>query len=231
MQDTELSQQKKIDVAPQELPLSTFHFPPTRSRGFTLVELLVSVFIFSMVMLIAVGSLLSMVDANKKAQTIKSAVNNLSFALDGMSRAIRVGTTFRCGVASQAGSSATLASAGDCVNSITGGSLIAFETYNGNRSSSGDQWVYCRGTGTACSDSGTSILRSQNGGASYHSITSSEVVVQDLRFYVVGSASKASGNRIQPKIVMVLHGYAGSNTKTRTELRLQTTMTPRLLDE
>lgn len=202
-----------------------------RESGFTLVELLVSVFIFSMVMLIAVGSLLSMVDANRKAQTIKSAVNNLSFGLDGMSRSIRVGTNFHCGGASEANSPAALASTGDCINGVAGGSLISFEPFNGNPASTADQWVYCKGTGTTCSESGTSILRSQNGGANYLSITSSEVVILDLRFYVVGSASLASGNRIQPKIVMVMHGYAGSNEKTRTELRLQTTMSPRLLDE
>lgn len=200
-------------------------------KGFTLVELLVSVFIFSMVMLVAVGSLLSMVDANRKAQTIKSAVNNLSFALDGMSRAIRVGTTFRCGTAAQSGSSATLSSWGNCVNTVEGGSLIAFEAYGGNRSNSADQWVYCRGTGTTCSESGTAILRSQNGGANYQSITSSEVTVEDLRFYVVGVAPRSSGSMSQPRIVMVMHGYAGSNEKTKTEIRLQTTMTPRLLDE
>lgn len=202
-----------------------------KQSGFTLVELLVSVFIFSMVMLIAVGSLLSMVDANRKAQTIKAAVNNLSFGLDGMSRAIRVGTNFHCGSASESGSAATLSTRGDCTNAVTGGTLISFEPFSGNPASTGDQWVYCRGTGTACSESGTSILRSQNGGASYLSLTSNEVIVQDLRFYVVGSASYASGNRIQPKIVMVMHGYAGSNEKTRTELRLETTMSPRLLDE
>lgn len=197
------------------------------SRGFTLVELLVSVFIFSMVMLIAVGSLLSMIDANRKAQTIKSAVNNLSFALDGISRAVRVGTTFHCSTATDAGSAALLSTATNCSG---GGTLLSFEPYNGDTANTGDQWVYCRGTGTTCSDSGTSILRSQNGGASYASITSPEVTVDDLHFYVAGALAGAA-DRLQPKIVMVIHGYAGASTKTRTEIRLETTMTPRLLDE
>jgi prepilin-type N-terminal cleavage/methylation domain-containing protein len=201
----------------------------TSVRGFTLVELLVSVFIFSMVMLIAVGSLLSMIDANRKAQTIKSAVNNLSFALDGMSRSIRIGTNFRCSTATDAGSAAILSTPANCTSG-TGGTLLSFEPYNGNSSDTGDQWVYCRGEGTTCSDTGISILRSENGGASYSSITSPEVTIEELHFFVVG-ALEGSDDRLQPKIVMVVHGYAGVSGKTRTEVRLQTTMTPRLLDE
>lgn len=197
-------------------------------RGFTLVEMLVAIFIFSMVMLIAVGALLSMVDANRKAQTIKSAVNNLSFALDGMSRAIRVGTTFHCGTSGDATNASVLSSAANC--GANGGTLISFESYGGNSSNPADQWVYCQGTGTTCNAAGTSILRSEDGGASYQSITSPEVIVQDLHFYVVGALTGAA-DRYQPKIVMVLHGFAGTNEKTKTELRLETTMTPRLLDE
>ena len=214
---------KKRFGFPVNYQLSTVNL----SSGFTLIELLVSIFIFSMVMMIAVGSLLSMVDANRKAQTIKSAVNNLSFGLDGMSRAIRVGTNFRCSTSADAGSAALLSSAANCAG---GGTLLSFEAYSGDPANTNDQWVYCQGTGTTCSASGTAILRSQNGGATYQSITSPEVVVEDLHFYVAGSLA-GSSDRLQPKIVMLLHGHAGSEAKTRTELRLETTMTPRLLDE
>ena len=181
-----------------------------------------------MVMLIAVGALLSMVDANRKAQTIKSAVNNLSFALDGMSRAIRVGTSFHCGTSGDATNAAVLSSAANC--SASGGTLISFESFGGDSANTADQWVYCQGTGTTCDASGTAILRSEDGGASYQSITSPEVTVLDLHFYVVGALT-GTADRFQPKIVMVLHGFAGTNEKTKTELRLETTMTPRLLDE
>lgn len=199
----------------------------TTSRGFTLIELLVAVFIFSVVMLVAVGSLLSLIASNRKAQTIKASVNNLSFALDGMVRSVRVGTTYHCGTSADAGSGAALATAANC---SSGGTLLAIEPFNGNTASTDDQWAYCRGNGTTCNDTGTSILRSQNGGTSYESITSSEVIIEDLKFYVVGALA-GTADRTQPKVVMVLRGYAGSDEKTRTEVRLQTTMTPRLLDE
>ncbi len=181
------------------------------SRGFTLVELLVSIAIFSMVMLIAVGALLSMVDANRKAQTVKSIVNNLSFALDGMSRAIRIGSSFHCGA------TGSVAVTRDC---IAGDTYLAFEPFNGNPSTPSDQQVYRL--------HGTTIERSEDGGATFDPITAPEVVVQTMEFYVVGSLQ---GDGIQPKIVLTLEGYTGTNDRTRTDIHLQTTLTPRLLDE
>jgi len=68
-------------------------------KGFTLVEMLVSVAIFAVVMTVALGSLLAMSESDRKAQTLKSVINNLNFSLDSMSRAIRTGTTYSCDIA------------------------------------------------------------------------------------------------------------------------------------
>ena len=190
-------------------------------RGFTLVELLVSVMIFSIVMMIAVGSLLSMIDANRKAQSLKSVVNNLAFALDNMSRTVRDGNTYHCG-------GAPFTAAADCAGA--GSTIIAVEKYGGSPSNASDQVVYCRGSGTLCSDTGTAILRSTDGGANYLPITSSEVVIENLRFYVTGSL-RSESPKLQPKVLMVVRGYAGVSARVRTEIKLQTTITQRLFDE
>ena len=63
-------------------------------RAFTLVEVLVSLSVFSLVMLIATGSIFTIVDANKKSHALKSVMTNLNFALESMAREIRVGTAF-----------------------------------------------------------------------------------------------------------------------------------------
>src|SRR3989338_2524865 len=52
------------------------------SRGFTLVELIVSIGLFAIVMLISVGALLALTGANRKAQALQSVMNNLNVALD-----------------------------------------------------------------------------------------------------------------------------------------------------
>lgn len=194
------------------------------SRGFTLIELLVSVAIFSAVMLIAVGALLTMTEASRKAQTLKSVMNNLNFALESMSRTIRVGTTYHCG------SSGSVAGTQDCPQ---GESFFAFEKSGGSPSTATDQVVYCLGivqsaTPPFCSMSGTSILRSTDGGSTFIAITAAEVVIEKLAFYTVGSAPLP--DTVQPKVIMTLQGYADITSRTKTEFNLQTTIAQRLPD-
>lgn len=182
------------------------------TRGFTLVEMLVSVMIFSVVMMIAVGALLSMLDANRKAQSLKSSINNLSFALENMGRQIRAGTTYHCGTGSLT----------EALNCPSGASQIAFEPYAGNLSSQNDQVVYRLNN--------SRIERSIDGGATFLPITAPEVVVEELSFYVVGALVEDSPKE-QPKVLITMRGHAGENVRTRTEVRLQTMVTQRLLDE
>ncbi len=66
------------------------------SRGFTLVEMIVSLMIFSIVAVVALAALVKIIDANNKAQTIQAAVTSLSFSLDSMSRELRTGSNIHC---------------------------------------------------------------------------------------------------------------------------------------
>lgn len=66
-------------------------FNKSKQKGFTLVEMIVSMAIFIVVALIAVGALLKVMDANRKSLNLKTAINNLNFALESMSREMRVG--------------------------------------------------------------------------------------------------------------------------------------------
>lgn len=61
-------------------------------KGFTLIELMVSVSLFTVVVMISMGAIFTVVDANKKAQTLKTVMNNLNFALETMTRTIKTGT-------------------------------------------------------------------------------------------------------------------------------------------
>ena len=65
-----------------------------RARGFTLIEMIVSVGLFAIVMLVCVGALLSLVNANRKAQALQSVMNNLNIALDGIVRNAREGSDY-----------------------------------------------------------------------------------------------------------------------------------------
>ncbi len=65
-------------------------------KGFTLIETLVSLGIFSIVVVTATGVILSIITASKRNQSINSVVNNLNYSIDSMIRDISTGYRFRC---------------------------------------------------------------------------------------------------------------------------------------
>ena len=67
-----------------------------KNKGFTLVEMIVSLALFSVVATVSLGALIKIVSANKKAQTLHATITNLNFALETMSREMRVGTKYDC---------------------------------------------------------------------------------------------------------------------------------------
>lgn len=64
--------------------------------GYTLVELIVAVGLFAFVMLLASGAYLMMIGLNRQVQGIASGIDNLSFALETITRNIRIGTAYKC---------------------------------------------------------------------------------------------------------------------------------------
>src|ERR1035437_8676661 len=107
------------------------------SSGFTLIEMLVSIAIFMVVAVIAVAALLKIVDANRKSQTLQDAINNINFAMDSITREIRVGSTYDC---IQSGSSVSIPiNATACIptSNIAEGSSIAFLSSNTGTDSNG----------------------------------------------------------------------------------------------
>ena len=141
-----------------------------KTAGFSLIELMVSVTLFSVVMTVSIGALLSVVEANRKAQALKSVINNLNFALENMSRNMRIGTNYHCGTSTAV--PPNLDTTNDC---STGGVLIAFEAFNGSESISTDQIIY--------RFINTRIEKSSDGGATFISITAPEVTIENMRFY------------------------------------------------
>ncbi len=154
-------------------------------RGFTLVEMIVAIFIFSVVMIIATGALVNILDANRKAQTEKSVINNLNFALDSMTRAIRVGTDYNCGVSNCA---------------TTGSTQFLFNNADGNP-------VTYRFNQTA-----KQIERSINGG-SFLTVTAPEVQINTLQFYADG-ISTSDGEQPRVLIILEGQSGEKTRTKT-----------------
>ncbi|OHA93500.1 MAG: hypothetical protein A3E02_01270 [Candidatus Zambryskibacteria bacterium RIFCSPHIGHO2_12_FULL_38_34] len=170
--------------------------------GFTLVEMLIAISLFIAVVTISIGALLSIFDANSKAQATKTVVDNLNLSIENMTRIVRFGSNYYCGISSNENS----------VSNCSGGGNSFSVTFDGSRI------IYRL--------SGTTIQRSDNGG-SYTDITSPETVIQYLRFYVFGSDTSDS---IQPYVIVVIKGYVGNKPTTQSIFSIETLMSQRKLD-
>lgn len=68
----------------------------TNQRGYTLIELIVSVAIFSIVMLVAGAAFIALISLDRKARATNDVVTNLSYVVDSMERSVRTGTNYTC---------------------------------------------------------------------------------------------------------------------------------------
>lgn len=181
----------------------------SRQKGFTLLEIIVSIGLFSIVMLIATGALLSMVNANRKAQALKNVMNNVNFAAENMVKEIRVGTSYHGNV--EVGSITSPQNAENV-------SSFAFEKSGGDPETASDQVVFRLSDGV--------IERSDDGGLTYSAITSSGIDIELLRFWVYGSDPLDTE---QPRVAIVIKGSAFLQGGDE-DFNIQTTATQRLLD-
>ncbi len=182
-----------------------------KEKGFTLIEIMVSVSIFAVIMLIASGSIYSVFDANKKSQSLRSVMDNLNFSLESMTRSIRFGSAYHCDI-TQGTPPFPPRDCSTAANSIS------------VRDSNGNDVAYRLSNGR--------IVRTINLGADTY-ITSSDVTIDNLRFFVYGSAPYSSGSNInQPRVIVQVIGHAGSGPKTtiQSAFTLQTMISQRLFD-
>lgn len=175
---------------------------PTSKSGFTLVELIVALGLFTVVMMISTSALLSLADTNRKVQSMRIAFDNLNLALESMSREIRMGINYHCGWTSGA------IVPTNCLLGV-GANSLAF------RSQSGNDMIYRL--------NGATIERSKNGGAIWSALTAPEITVNSLKFYVWGATSADDD---QPIVLITITGTAGKNITT--DFTVQTTVTRRI---
>ncbi|HMP67537.1 MAG TPA: prepilin-type N-terminal cleavage/methylation domain-containing protein [Candidatus Paceibacterota bacterium] len=62
------------------------------NAGFTLIEMLVSIALFTIVIVISVSSIITTIDVNRKSQSLTTVMTDLNFALESMTRTIKTAT-------------------------------------------------------------------------------------------------------------------------------------------
>jgi prepilin-type N-terminal cleavage/methylation domain-containing protein len=195
-----------------------------QQEGFTLIEMIISLGIFTVVALVAVGALLKVLDANTKAITFKTTINNMNFALESMSREMRVGKTYHCNDGSTMPPN-PLTTSDNCPVSYDSDWLIAFNSSkqcaapneNQNiiyayRYISSEQTVQKAQQNSNCSTAITS--------SSFQDLISRDVLVTDSLVFVVNTG--------QPRAFFWFKGYNGEKDRERTSFLLQTTVSQRI---
>lgn len=155
------------------------------NKGFTLVELMVATTLFTIVMLMGIGSLVVSSNSAKASQKLRIAVDNVNFAIESMSRELRTGTYFYCNEGSF-----TMPSPNITGCSASGGTAIAFIPQNGT-----EKIAYVLNN--------KKLQRYPGGGGSPVDLVSSDVTVETLRFYVKGSDLN---DKIQPSVQIIMKG-------------------------
>ena len=173
-----------------------------KNRGFTLVEMIIAITLFTLIATFSIGAVLSIFDANRRAQSSKTVVDNLNLAIENMTRVVRFGSNYYCGISSNKNST----------RNCSGGGTSLSVTFKGNRI------IYKLNGNT---------IQESDGGGSYTDITSPETVIEYLRFYVFGSSN---ADTEQPYVIAVIKGYSGNKSTAQSKFSIQTLMSQRDLD-
>lgn len=151
-------------------------------RGYTLLEMIVAIGIFSVVMLAATGAYLTLIDLDRKARAINDIVANLSFAVDSMARAVRTGINYKCN-----------GTGTNCTS--TPGTSLAFTDESGRGIS------YTLSSGQVLE-----TITPVTGSPFTSAITDPSITVSTLNFYVRGVGTSGENPGVQPQVTFIIKG-------------------------
>lgn len=176
-------------------------------RGYTLLEMIVAVGLFSVIMLLATGAYFNLIRMDRQARAINDVVTNLSFAVDSLGREIRTGTNYVCN--SQGG--------GDTPNCTDdAGSSFSYVDSAGR-----DVEYYL--------DNGQIMTRIDTGTVVTSPLTDPRINIETFAFYVRG-VNEGSVDDIQPQVLIAIEGSITTEPNNTITFSIQTTATQRLLE-
>lgn len=175
--------------------------------GYTLLEMIVAVGIFSIIMLTATGAFLTLIKLDREARLSNDVVTNLSFAVDSMARAIRTGTNYDCNLVS-----------GGLQNCASGGSSMQFLDADGRTVT----YALTGGQIVATIVSGTTVTAP---------LTDPRITIQTLTFYVRGvGTAEAAGQKTEPQVTFTVYGTMTSAQGQMVDFTIQGGATQRVLE-
>lgn len=207
------------------------------SGGFTLIEMIVSIAIFMIVAVIAVGSLVRVVALNRQAQTLQASVNNISFSLDSMSREVRQGAKIGCQQSQYLGGSITLSNiTASCPSTAPEAyNLIAFQSGKTDASKSCSlYYVYWFKPVTVNSVTTYILEKAQQASCSNPTLSDSDFypIIDTGNVTLTGyNLALFSDASFPYKWVFIrMKGYAGVRTQDQNSFDVQTSISQRVSD-
>lgn len=170
-----------------------------KQGGFTLLELMLAITIFSVAAIISVSALFGVLIFQRKASALQRVQNNVNFAVKSMMADISVGDVFYCGSSVPSGPVANI-SPRSCWSG--GGPLIVFRNVRDEKTvyrldnDAIERCVDVSGSGNCDSGSGSNYLLLTAASVNIDSTISS--------FYVDGAERAADGDTKQPRIQLVI---------------------------
>lgn len=216
-------------------------------QGFTLIEMVVSLAIFTTVVGTAVGALLIMVGTNQQLQEEQSVMTNLSFALDSMTREIRTGVHYFCDSRPNtlSGGSSNIFAAGNDIDTILVGNDLSQDCSAGRIGSQDLHGIAFEEGGNSVTGATVNrILYFHNaadgkvyrkvGAGAPQSIISSGIKITNMEFFVTGSepytGTVPDRDDVQPRVTVLLEATASTSETNPKVYKIQTTVTQRTLD-
>lgn len=207
------------------------------AQGFTLVEILVVLGLFSSIMTIAAGALFTTQAVNTRLQETQAVLDNVNLSVETITRDIRYGAIFHCDTSTSTAVSITLRK--NCPFTSGGNVAIYFKPTTAVNDS--DRVAYYVAGGVLYKDE--YVL----GATTTYQITASDITVQSLIFYVVGANTATGVGRdvgeahdfSQPLVTVVVAGETipakkvfntNGTLKNSTKFTIETSVSSRKLD-
>jgi prepilin-type N-terminal cleavage/methylation domain-containing protein len=199
-------------------------FKPNKQRvkynqGFTLVELMVALTLFVFAVLAAISSLYTVNNSSRKVNASRAVFDNLSFAVESMSRNIRTGEKIICGTTPSVDNNCQFGGA-------TGSTTLSFTSTLGTKQDI--QYSLC--TSGSCANQIIKKVKpttSSSWPSGYVVLTADEIKVQSLLFFVDGANAN---DDTQPNVMIFMRGVTTDPGGTTAPFSIQTYVSQRTLE-
>jgi prepilin-type N-terminal cleavage/methylation domain-containing protein len=203
-------------------------------KGFTLIEVMVSVSLFVVVMTLSLGAIMSIIDGNKKAQAVNNVANNLNYSVESIVRDIKTGYAYTCQIDGANNPIVPESASSNIILTNSCGSIIAprhsialVSTITGSKRGV----IYYLDSATINGTTTGVIYKATNLGGTISApspVTSPEVNITKLDFYVDNpNSSEYTG---QPRIFLIIKGTATINPTPASDFTIQTLISQRNLN-